>query len=85
MARITGVRSARLGYAYARVGRRAEAVKIVRELESLSKNQYVPSYEIALVHAGLGDKTESLAWLEKGVRKQRRAYVVALSPSQPVL
>jgi len=56
---------ARLGYAYARAGRRAEAVKIVRELEELSKRQYVPSYEIALVYAGLGDKTESLAWLER--------------------
>jgi len=56
---------ARVGYAYARAGRRAEAVKIVSELEQLSKREYVSSYDIALVYAGLGDKTESLAWLER--------------------
>ncbi len=56
---------ARLGYAYGRAGRRVEGVRIVRELEELSKRQYVPSYEIALAHAGLGNKAESLAWLER--------------------
>lgn len=56
---------ARLGYAYARVGRRAEAIKLLRELLELSKREYVPSYEVALTYAGLGEKTESLAWLER--------------------
>jgi len=75
---------ARLGYAYARVGRRAEAVKIVSELEELSKREYVSSYDIALVYAGLGDKTESLAWLERAYENKEGVmwlHFLKVSPS----
>lgn len=54
-----------LGYAYARAGRRSEALKMVRQLEVMSKRQYVSPYDIALVYVGLGDKMRALARLER--------------------
>jgi tetratricopeptide (TPR) repeat protein len=61
---------ARLGYAYARVGRRADAARILHELQELCKRQYVSSYEIGLLYAGLGDKTASLGWLERAYEEK---------------
>ncbi|HKZ53061.1 MAG TPA: tetratricopeptide repeat protein, partial [Candidatus Acidoferrales bacterium] len=61
---------ARLGYAYGRVGRRADALKIMRELEQRSKREYVSSFDIALVYIGLGDRTEALAWLERAYQNK---------------
>ena len=64
---------ARLGYAYARTGRRGKALKIARQLERLSKRKYVSSYDIALVYVGLGEKTQALAWLERAYRNKEGA------------
>jgi TolB-like protein/DNA-binding winged helix-turn-helix (wHTH) protein/Flp pilus assembly protein TadD len=47
----------------AREGRTAEARDILRTLESLSRERYVPPYAIALVHAGLGERDAAVAAL----------------------
>ncbi len=73
----------RLGYAYSRAGRRAEAVKILRQLEELSKRQYVSSYDIALVHVGLGEKPQALAWLEKAYKTKEGAMWLAFLNVSP--
>jgi tetratricopeptide (TPR) repeat protein len=54
-----------LGYAYAKAGRRREAIEIVNKLEDLSKNQYVIAYRIARIYAALGQRDEAFAVLEK--------------------
>ena len=54
-----------LGYALAVAGRRAEALAMLRDLGQLSATRYVSPYSVALIHAGLGDRDEALAWLEK--------------------
>jgi eukaryotic-like serine/threonine-protein kinase len=54
-----------LGYAYARAGRSAEARKLVSELKELSKRRYVSSWDFALIYAGLGEKDQAFAFLEK--------------------
>lgn len=54
------------GYLLARLGRRAEAENRIRELESMAKANYVPPYNFATVHLGLGDTDKSLEWLERG-------------------
>jgi len=47
----------REAYVYAQQGRRAEAVRILQRLDSLSSSgKYVTSYAIALVDAALGDR-----------------------------
>ena len=57
---------AELGYTYALSGRRAEAVKLVKELEGLSERRYVSPFNIAKIYAGLGDKERMFEWLHKG-------------------
>jgi tetratricopeptide (TPR) repeat protein len=56
-----------LGYAYAKAGSRLEAEALLRELlERRSKGSISPS-SIALLSAGLGDTSETFAWLRRAV------------------
>jgi len=57
--------TADLGHVYAVSGSKREARKILNELHELSHTRYVSAFNIAVIHAGLGDKAEALAWLEK--------------------
>jgi tetratricopeptide (TPR) repeat protein len=56
-------RRAFLDYAYARAGRRAEALAILNDLTELSYHAYVPPSAIAVVYVGLDDRQSALAWL----------------------
>lgn len=58
----TGVQNY-LGYAYARSGQRAQAEAILRQLQTTTK--YVSPTELATLYAGLGDKEQAFAQLEK--------------------
>lgn len=49
---------------YAKTGRQIESQKILKEIEKYKKAESL-SYEIALAHAALGNKTAALKWLEK--------------------
>jgi serine/threonine-protein kinase len=55
----------RIGRTYALWGKRGEAQKVLDELKQLSKRSYVPSYDFALIYAGLGEKEQAITWLEK--------------------
>lgn len=46
---------------YARVGRRADAEKL---LNKVKRNKYVPPVYVALIYEFLGDKEQAFAWLE---------------------
>ncbi|PYV97699.1 MAG: hypothetical protein DMG86_17915 [Acidobacteria bacterium] len=39
-------------------------------LKEVSKRQYVPPYNIAVIYAQLGDKTQALAWLEQAYKQR---------------
>jgi TolB-like protein/DNA-binding winged helix-turn-helix (wHTH) protein/Flp pilus assembly protein TadD len=54
-----------LGHALAMAGQRAEARAMLEGLGHLSATRYVSPYSVALVHAGLGDRDQALAWLDK--------------------
>jgi TolB-like protein/DNA-binding winged helix-turn-helix (wHTH) protein/tetratricopeptide (TPR) repeat protein len=54
-------------FALARSGRAAEARELLRTLISRSESQYVSPQNIALIYAGLGEKEQSLDWLERGL------------------
>jgi TolB-like protein/DNA-binding winged helix-turn-helix (wHTH) protein/Tfp pilus assembly protein PilF len=54
-----------LAHAYARSGNRAEAEKLLAQLQAKSMNQYVSPYYFAIVCVGLGKTEEALDWLEK--------------------
>jgi len=62
--------SAGLAYAYAAVGRRADAEKILRDLVEQSKNSYVSPYMIATIHAGLGDREKAFEFLDKAYEER---------------
>jgi TolB-like protein/Tfp pilus assembly protein PilF len=50
---------------YIRLGRTAEARKILEALQEESRQGYAPNYYFAQIHAMLGDKDEALAFLDK--------------------
>jgi TolB-like protein/DNA-binding winged helix-turn-helix (wHTH) protein/Flp pilus assembly protein TadD len=54
-----------LGYAYAAAGRPLDARRILNELESLGRRQYVSAFGLALIHDALGEKEPALAALER--------------------
>jgi tetratricopeptide (TPR) repeat protein len=56
---------ASLGHAYAVAGRRAEAQKVIVELQETAQRKYVSPYDVATIHAGLGDQEQAFVWLEK--------------------
>jgi TolB-like protein/DNA-binding winged helix-turn-helix (wHTH) protein/Flp pilus assembly protein TadD len=53
------------GYLLAKTGRFNEAREVLRQLESDSRERYVPPVAIALVHAGLGEREAVMEWLAK--------------------
>lgn len=69
--------AALLAYTYAVSGRKAEASKLLGELQGLSKTRYVSPYLEAIVHAGLGQEDAALSKLEEACRG-RAAWSVFL-------
>jgi tetratricopeptide (TPR) repeat protein len=59
---------AALGHAYALSGERDKALKALDKLRELSKQRYISPYLMAVVYAGLGDKDQTFAWLDKAVQ-----------------
>lgn len=56
-----------LGNLYGRMGKAAEARAILPKLQEHVEKNGLGRYEIALVYAGLGDKDDAFAWLEKAL------------------
>ena len=55
------------GYMLASAGRAAEAREVLRTLETVSRERYVPPYAMAFVTLGLGDQDATFAWLERAL------------------
>ena len=53
------------GYVLAKMGRVQEAREVLRTLEALSHERYVPPYAMALVNAGLSEREAVFEWLDK--------------------
>jgi tetratricopeptide (TPR) repeat protein len=62
--------AASLAHAFAVIGRRAEAEKILHDFERKSKSGYVSPYMIATIYAGLGEKDKALAFLERAYQER---------------
>ncbi len=61
-----------LGHVYAASGKKSEARTFLDELKHASEKEYVPANSIALIYAGLGEKDQAFAWLDKGY--EQRAF-----------
>ena len=72
-----------LGYAYARAGNRAEARKVLDELEAPSTRTYISWFYIAAVYAGLDEKDQAFASLDKAY--EQREQSLAVMKREPML
>ncbi|HET6670592.1 MAG TPA: winged helix-turn-helix domain-containing protein [Pyrinomonadaceae bacterium] len=61
---------ATIGYALAKSGRPDKARIALEQLKNRSAERYVPPYNFALIHNGLGEHDEALAWLDRGVEQR---------------
>lgn len=59
------VRAVWLGRAYAQAGERANALRILAQLQQEAKQTYIPPYFLATLYAALGEKEQAFAWLDK--------------------
>ncbi len=70
-----------LGYAYAMGGKRNEALRILHDLEAISRRRYVASHDIAAIYAGLGERSKAIVWLNKAYGE--RSYTVLQLEVEP--
>jgi serine/threonine-protein kinase len=61
-----------LGHIYALSGKRDEAYQILDELMERAKKSYISPFDLALIHAGLGEKDEAITWLEKAYEERNQ-------------
>ena len=66
------------GYTLAAMGRRREAEQVLRTLLQSAQARFVPPYNVALLHAGLGDAEAAFEWLEKA-RLVRDVHIAFLT------
>ena len=59
-----------LGYAYAVSGRRQDALATLATINQLPANQYLRSYDTALIYAGLGDRAKTFHYLDKAYQER---------------
>ena len=59
-----------LGHLHATSGERAKAENVIATLTEMSKTRYVPSFDIALIYAGLGELDNAFVWLEKSYQER---------------
>ena len=74
---------AKLGHLYAASGKRAEALRVVGELLSLRKQQFIQAYEIAQIYAMLGEQEKALEWIARA--GEEHSFGVAFAAVDPDL
>ena len=67
--------TAALAHAYAMLGKRPEAEKILLDSERKAKGGSVSSYLLSTIYAGLGEKDRALDLLEQAYREKSLAMV----------
>jgi DNA-binding winged helix-turn-helix (wHTH) protein/TolB-like protein/Flp pilus assembly protein TadD len=73
-----------LGYAYALSGSTSKAHKLLEDLtEQHARGKFVPSFSMALISIGLGDRNQALEWLSKSY-SDRSCYMV-FAKTDPLL
>jgi adenylate cyclase len=66
---------AMLGHGLASAGRNDRAMQILEKLKQRSKDQYIPSYWIAVIYNGFRDKEQVIAWMKKAY-EERSSWLV---------
>ncbi|MCC7234903.1 MAG: hypothetical protein IT163_06355 [Bryobacterales bacterium] len=63
------IRKVSIAHAYARLGNRPPAEKVLSELLAESKTHYISPYGMAVIYTGLDDKDRALEWLNRAVEE----------------
>jgi TolB-like protein/DNA-binding winged helix-turn-helix (wHTH) protein/Flp pilus assembly protein TadD len=69
-----------LGLAYGLAGRRAEALKILSEMELAAQKRYTSPFYLAVVYSGLGRMDEAFRLLDRAL-EQRTPYLIFCTPN----
>lgn len=69
------------GYILAKTGRANEAREVLKTLEAMAMERYIPPYSIAQVYTGLGENDKAFAWLERGI--EEHDVHLAMLPTEP--
>jgi serine/threonine-protein kinase len=64
-----------IAHAEAAMGHQDEARKLLTQLVDAAKSRYVQPYAFALTYLALGDKDQTLNWLEQGVRDRGATFL----------
>ena len=64
-----------LAHAYAVSGQTAKARKMLDQLIERSTHTYISPFDVAVVYAGLGDREQAFAWLERAYDEHGRAIL----------
>jgi TolB-like protein/DNA-binding winged helix-turn-helix (wHTH) protein/Flp pilus assembly protein TadD len=59
-----------LARAYGHAGRRAEALRLINELQQRRRKGYVPTAPFIQAYIGLGDYNQAFAWFERGYQER---------------
>jgi len=71
-----------LAVGYAMAGRRADAERVLTDMLSPTSGRPVVPYQVALIHASLGNTTQALDWLEEADRAKDPALIqMGVDPS----
>jgi TolB-like protein/tetratricopeptide (TPR) repeat protein len=68
-----------LGWAYARAGKKKEALEVIAELKSRKKTEYIRPYYLAKIYAGMDEKEEVFFWLDQAFEEHDMSLVHILS------
>jgi eukaryotic-like serine/threonine-protein kinase len=66
---------AELGHLYARMGRKDDAKRVLKELAERGQKIYVPPSNLAMVYIGLGQREQALTFLEKAYADRSQLLV----------
>jgi serine/threonine-protein kinase len=72
-----------LGFAYAKAGRRNEALNLIIRIEELSKQSYIPPQERAIIYIGLDDKDKAFMLLQEACKDRFASFPFLLT--EPIL
>jgi TolB-like protein/Tfp pilus assembly protein PilF len=73
---------ATLGYSYGRNGRPSEAQAVLGELRQMGREHYVSAYDIATIHAGMGNYEQAMESL-RAAAEEHAFWLIAL-PFEPL-
>ena len=75
-----------LVWAYARAGRRADALRLLEELKKRDKAGYVPSAAMLNSYIALGENDKAFAWFERACQEQSNLlrFIKVFPPFDPV-